>query len=53
LSISDRTATNVLNDLESFFFVNRDIVGSSNIAFDVFAICADLAGRKLPVFEKK
>jgi hypothetical protein len=35
LSISDRTATNVLNDLESFFFVNRDIVGLETVTADI------------------
>ena len=35
MSISDRTATNVLNDLESFFFVNRDIVGLETVTADI------------------
>jgi len=35
LSISDRTATNVLNDIESFFFVNRDIVGLETVTADI------------------
>ena len=35
MSISDRTATNVLNDIESFFFVNRDIVGLETVTADI------------------
>ena len=35
MSISDRTATNVLNDLESFYFVNRDIVGLETVTADI------------------